>query len=103
MFICKQKVNLIPLIFNRYYTLKNPAIWLAKNIMANNSKTRILPDMRFLMDFHFALFLEKKKKKNQKNEKQKTWTPSIFTIHCPLASCKKSEKTNEPILRKTLN
>ena len=71
MFICKQKVNLIPLIFNRYYTLKNPAIWLAKNIMANNSKTRILPDMRFLMDFHFALFLEKKEKKIKKMKNKK--------------------------------
>ena len=33
---------------------------------ANNSKTRILPDMGFLMDFHFALLLEKKKKKSKK-------------------------------------
>ena len=51
MFICKQKINLIPqkkkifFFLHKYDTFKNPGIWLTKNILGNNSRTRILPDM----------------------------------------------------------
>ena len=34
----------------RYYTLKNPAVWLTKNILGNSSRTRILPDMGFAIE-----------------------------------------------------
>ena len=30
---------------HKYDTFKNPGIWLTKNILGNNSRTRILPDM----------------------------------------------------------
>ena len=34
--------------FLRYYILKNPATWLAHNILTHNSRTRILPDMELV-------------------------------------------------------
>ena len=49
------------------YTLKNPKIWLTKNILGNNSRTRILPDMGFAIEsqeskeLSFALFFRKNK------------------------------------------
>ena len=73
-------------------------------------------------NYHFALFLRKTNDKHfkkckkkpileqflpkfgQKNEfSTKNQIPSIFSIYSPLTSCKKTEKTNKPILRKTLN
>ena len=33
----------------------------------------------------------------------KNWALSLFCVYGPLTSCKISEKTNEPILRKTCN
>ena len=75
-----------------------------------------------LRNFHFALFLEKTKDNILKKKKQKIpcfWTlfiqiwakrnvhknrvPSLFSIYSFLTSCKKSEKTNEPILSKPTN
>ena len=54
IFMCKQKVkqkvNLIPQIFLYVLHLKNPAVWLTKNILGNNSRTRILPDMQVAME-----------------------------------------------------
>ena len=44
------KNQLHPNFFNSYYTLKNPAIWLAKNILGKNSRTTILPDTGFAME-----------------------------------------------------
>ena len=38
------------LFFKKYYILKNPAIWLVKNILVDNFKTCILPDMQFVME-----------------------------------------------------
>ena len=66
MFIWKQKINLIPQFFS-YYALQNAGIWLAKNILGNNSRARILPDFKNLArwkvknqkTFHSALFFEK--------------------------------------------
>ena len=65
MFIQTQKINLIPQVFKKYYTLKNPAIWLVKKILVDNSKTRILPDMGFatesqeLKEFSFWIVFRK--------------------------------------------
>ena len=50
-FTCIQKINRISLFSLRYYNLKKPAIWLAESILAHNLRTRILPDMRFVMKF----------------------------------------------------
>ena len=35
----------------RYYTLKNPAISLSDSILADNSRTRILPDMGLVVKY----------------------------------------------------
>ena len=43
------------------------------------------------------------KKIGQKWIFHKNWAPSHFSIYSPLTSSKKSEKTNESILRRTLN
>ena len=48
----------------------------------------------------FWLFLPKFR---QKWIFQRNWVLSHFIFYSPLTSCKKSEKTNEPILRKTLD
>ena len=37
--------------FLRYWMFNNPAIWLANNIMAHNSRTRILPDIGLVMKY----------------------------------------------------
>ena len=65
-----KKNQLDPSIFQGYYTLKNPEIWLVKNNLENNFRTRNLPGMRFAMEdknykkFHFALLFGKTKWKN---------------------------------------
>ena len=63
-------------VFYRYYTLENLAIWLTTNILGNNSKTSILPDMRFAMEsqqlkeLSFRVVFKRKKWQNfQKNVK----------------------------------
>ena len=54
------------------YTLKNPAIWLVKNILGNNSRTRILPNIGFAMEsqqikqFSFCIVFEKTNEDNLK-------------------------------------
>ena len=73
-----------------------------KSILGNSSSKRILPDMGFMMEshdnnFHFALFSKKFKI---------PYFAALFAqilAKSPLASCKKSAKTDAPILRKTLN
>ena len=48
-----------------YYTLKNPAIWLAEIILAHNLRIKILPDKGFAVkyksqyDFYLKYFQEK--------------------------------------------
>ena len=37
--------------FSRYYVLKNPAIWLAENILAYNSRPRILSDLGLMLKY----------------------------------------------------
>ena len=111
MLICMQKINLIPLfffleIFQRYHKLA---------ILVN----LVMPGYDFQKNFHFALFLGKTNGKIFKKCKIYFWalstqiwaktifpqncTLSLFIIYSSLTSWKKSEKTNEPILRKTLN
>ena len=41
--------------------------------------------------------------KFEKYISRKNRVPSLFRIYSPLTSCKKSEKTNVPILRKTFH
>ena len=43
----------------RYYILKNPAIWLAGNTLANNSRARILPDWWWNINNNTRLFPRK--------------------------------------------
>ena len=56
--------------FKRYYTLKNHAIWLVKNILGNNSRTRIFPNVEFalenqeLKDLSFCIVFRKKQMTN---------------------------------------
>ena len=113
-------------IFYRYYILKNLAIRLAKNILGNNSRTKILPDIGFAMesqeskDLSFCIDFRKKRWQHfQKNAKyhisgtfllkfgenwifHKNLAPSLFSNYIPLTSCKKSQKTNGPILGELL-
>ena len=51
--------------FLRYHILKNPVTWLVDSILANNSRTRILPDMGNInnISFHFRLFQRKTNEK----------------------------------------
>ena len=51
MFISCQKSTSSFTSFLRYYILKNPAIWLADSILAHNSRTRSLPDMRLVLKY----------------------------------------------------
>ena len=51
IFICMQQMNLSFTSFLRYYILKNPAIWLADNILVHNSRNRILPDMELVVKY----------------------------------------------------
>ena len=64
--------------FDRYYTLKNPAIWLAKNILDNTLEQEFCQTWCLLW-----------KVKNQ-----------LLASIAPTSS-KKSGKPNEPIMRKT--
>ena len=43
---CKKSISSHTL-FIRYYTLKNPTIWLADRTLTHNSRTRIFPNTRF--------------------------------------------------------
>ena len=49
-FFVNKKSTLSISFFCRYYALKNPTIWLAKNIFGNNTRTRILPDTGFAVE-----------------------------------------------------
>lgn len=97
----------------RYYTSKNRAIWLVKNIFVNNSQTRILPEMGFTMEsqvlkeLSFCLiFISngnnfKKKKKMQNIQ---IWAKIKFTQKSgSIIFSILQKKTNELILRKALN
>ena len=66
--------------FLRYYILKNPENWLADSILAHNSRSRILPDVGLVVKFL-----------------------SVVRYSNYLLLCQKSEKTNEPFLRKMPN
>ena len=104
--------------FLRYCILKNPAIWLTDNILAHNSRTRILPDMGLVVkyqqqySFHFRLFPRKTNDKIfQKIKKPNfgailgpfSWSKGLSVVRYSnyLPSYKKSAKTIEPFLRKT--
>ena len=52
----------------RYYTLNNPAISLAKNMLAHNLRTRLLPDKGFVVKYkqQFVSFKIIYKKNNDK-------------------------------------
>ena len=44
---CQKKISSFTFSLG-YYILKNPAIWLANNILTHNSRIRILPDMELV-------------------------------------------------------
>ena len=96
----------------------------------NNSRTRFFPDMGLVpldavpFDLTFATLWTKTNdsilnyyrkspfwahfdplfpKKGKTGFFPKNRAPSLFCVYWTLTSCKKSEKTNEPILRKTRN
>ena len=62
---CKKKSTWSLTSFLWYYTLKNPAIWLAEIILAHNLRIKILPDKGFAVkyksqyDFYLKYFQEK--------------------------------------------
>ena len=104
--------------FLRYHILKNPVTWLVDSILANNSRTRILPDMGNInnISFHFRLFQRKTNEKpyfgailgafclnSGKNEFSWKKGSASFRYSNYLPSSHKSEKTIEPFLRKTPN
>ena len=45
--------NFIHALFMRYYTLKNLGIWLVMSILAHNSRTRILANIRFALKYQY--------------------------------------------------
>ena len=54
------KINFIHpslLSWDTNYILKNSAIHLADSILANNSRTRILPDMRLVMKYQLTILV----------------------------------------------
>ena len=69
-------------LFLRYYILKNPAIWLADRILADNSRNSILADMGMVVKY----------------QKQ-----PVFRYSSHLTLCQKSEKTIDPFLKKMPN
>ena len=131
MFTCMPKINFtIHFFLEILHFLKDPVIWLANNILTHNSRTTIYQiwdwwwNINSNISFHFRLFPEKTKDKIfLKNQKTLIWnhfglflpkfgqksislekrTLSVFKYSNYLPSCKKSEKTNDPFLRKTLN
>ena len=104
--------------FLRYHILKNPVTWLVDSILANNSRTTILPDTGNInnISFHFRLFQRKTNEKpyfgailgafclnSGKNEFSWKKGSASFRYSNYLPSSHKSEKTIEPFLRKTPN
>ena len=95
-------------LFWRYGWLKNPAVWLAENILAHISGTRIFPDMG--LNFHYRTNSVKIITKFFNIFKKTMFLAhfwSIFPIFLSrttsygfLASCQNLEKTNETIPRK---
>ena len=60
LFIYMKKINLISHFFLRYYTLKNPAIWLVKSILLHNQnfgRQRICGEIKMKTIFQFRSFL----------------------------------------------
>ena len=52
MFICKQKINLVPPCFLQILHFTGSCnLRLAKKVLENNSRTKILPDMDFFVVF----------------------------------------------------
>ena len=50
LYVCK-KSTLSPASFIRYHTLKNHTILLSESILIYNSRTKILPDIRFVKKY----------------------------------------------------
>ena len=57
MFIYTLKINCDIHFFPDMLLLKNPAIWLADNILALNSRTRISPDMELVVKYQQLVFI----------------------------------------------
>ena len=97
------------LSFLQILHFKNPAIWLAKSILGNNSRARILPDMEFVMEsqeskeISFCIVFRKNKRQNFFKKIHNTlflglfcpnlgknWAPSFFRNYSPLISCEQT-------------
>ena len=123
LFLHKQKNNLIIKFFLEMIHFKESCSLIGR--LADNSKTRILRNKGFAMEsqnlkeLSFCIVFRKMKWQNfQKNAKYPTLGPFcpnlgknefsrkivlchvLASIVSPLTSCTKSEKTNEPIVRK---
>ena len=87
MFICMPKINFIISFFLEILHFKESCNLMADSILAHNSKTRILPDMKLVVNiknnitFHFRLFPRKTDKIFQKI--QKTLFRGHFLIFSP--------------------
>ena len=128
MCIYKQKINSIPQLFYRYYTLMNIVTWLAKNILHLQSKKTSRHEIfngksRIKRIYILHCFQEKEitkfSKKKEECETAYFWAAlpkfgqkwvfwknrdsSLFRIYSCLTWCKNSEKTNKPISGKSLN
>ena len=104
----------------RYYTLKNPTIWLVNNILGNNSRIKILLNMGFPIEsqeIHIASFVGKTNDKIFKRKISKipvqicSWAKVNFWQKLGSITFQrlwspnfkyKIRKNNEPILRKKL-
>ena len=127
LFIHKQKINLIPQFFLEILHYEESCN-LISLILIDNFRTRISQDIGFAMEsqefkgISFCIVFRKNKRqhlKKKRSKKYRFWTlftqiwarrnfhknraPSLFSIYSFLTSCKKSEKTNEPILSKPTN
>ena len=123
---CQKQTSLFA-SFLRYYILKNPTIWLANSILAQNSRNKILLDIRIVIKYqwhyYFSFYIIFRKNWQQNVSKNLIWghfnpslpqfqwkwifqekrALSVFKYSNYLPSPKKSEKTNGPFLRKTPN
>ena len=89
MFIRKQKINLIPQFFLEIlHFKKNPAIWLFKNILVDNYRKNLLPDIGFAMEIQelkelsFCIVYTKIKCQNFHKKKINKSKMPYFCTHC---------------------
>ena len=80
--------------FMRYNSSKNPGFWLVCGFWDHKSRIRFFPDMPF-----FTPFLGLFGPPDPTRLFFKNWTWLFFLLYDYLTLCKKSAKTDEPVLR----